>query len=331
MSGTQSVLAHVQEAEDAPVNTTFLNDVLRGLAQPQKALSSKYFYDETGDHLFQRIMRCDDYYLTRCEMEVFREKANELVSELNIDGAEFDLVELGAGDGIKTRHLLRYLSEANADFRYLPVDISGHILDVLCAGIQQNISGIDIHPFEGDYFAALGEIDRFSQRRKIVLFLGSNIGNMPVEDCHTFCLRLGEHMHPGDLLITGFDLKKDPRTILKAYDDSEGLTRDFNLNLLHRINHELGADFKLDSFEHYQTYNPVSGACQSYLISQKSQTVTIAGHRVAFEKHEPIFMEVSRKFSLAEVDNLAVTTGFSPLKHCMDSKGWFVNAVWMKK
>lgn len=139
MSGTHSVLAHVQEADNAPVNTTFLNDVLRGLSQPQKSLSSKYFYDEAGDHLFQRIMRCDDYYLTRCEMEVFREKANELVSELNIDGAGFDLVELGAGDGIKTRHLLRYLSEANADFRYLPVDISGHILDVLCAGIQQNM------------------------------------------------------------------------------------------------------------------------------------------------------------------------------------------------
>ena len=153
---------------------------------------------------------------------------------------------------------------------------------------------------------------------------------MPIEDCHTFCLRLGEHMHPGDLLITGFDLKKDPRTILKAYDDSDGLTREFNLNLLRRINGELGADLRLENFEHFQTYNPVSGACQSYLISQKNQTVSIAGRSISFEKHEPVFMEVSRKFSLTEVDDLAVTTGFSPVKHCLDSKGWFVNAVWMK-
>lgn len=330
MSGTNTALASVQEAQETSVNEAFLNDVLSGLTQPQKKLSSKYFYDETGDSLFQQIMRCEDYYLTRCEMEVFRESAADLLSALDIHQQEFDLIELGAGDGVKTRHMLRYLSEEGADFRYLPVDISAHILEVLCEGIQQNLTGVKIRPFEGDYFDALSRIDDFSQRRKVLLFLGSNIGNMPVEDCQTFCIKLAEHMNTGDVLITGFDLKKDPRTILRAYDDSDGLTRDFNLNLLRRINNELGADFDLNGFEHYQTYNPLNGACQSFLISQREQNIRIAGQVISFEQHEPVFMEVSRKFSLSDIDDLATTTGFTPVKHCSDSKGWFVNAVWTK-
>jgi len=336
MSGTKLALASQQDerhrqSEPKKVTTNgFLEDVWQGLAQPQKALSSKYFYDTAGDHLFQRIMHCDDYYLTRCEMEVFREKARDLIAALSVHDTAFDLVELGAGDGIKTRHLLRYLADEQSDFRYLPVDISGHILDVLCTGLQQNLAEVDVLPFQGDYFDALGEITRVSERRKVILFLGSNIGNMTVEDCHTFCQRLHDHMQPGDLLITGFDLKKNPRTILKAYDDSEGLTRAFNLNLLRRINDELNADFVLDNFEHYQTYNPVSGACQSYLISQKDHTVTVAGRRISFTEHEPIFMEVSRKFSPSDIDELAEASGFLSLHHCTDSKGWFANAVWMK-
>jgi len=310
--------------------STFLNDVLKGLSSPQKSLSSKYFYDETGDRLFQRIMECDDYYLTRCEMEIFREHSAELAQPLNIHSGAFDLIELGAGDGTKTRHLLDYLHHQVADFRYLPVDISGHILDVLSQNLATTLPGVDVEPQQGDYFDALASICQTSERRKVLLFLGSNIGNMTVEECSTFCQRLASMMSPGDMLITGFDLKKDPRTVLRAYDDSDGITREFNLNLLRRINEELQADFDLTGFEHYQTYDPGSGACRSYLISQREQTVTIGGQRILFLRHEPLFMEVSRKFSRRDIGDLATESGFSQVAEVCDRKGWFMNAIWKR-
>ena len=310
---------------------TFLCDVLKGLKSPQKSLSSKYFYDETGDRLFQRIMECDDYYLTRCEMEIFRDHSADLAQPLNIHGGAFDLIELGAGDGTKTRHLLDYLHRQVADFRYLPVDISGHILDVLTQNLAATLSDITVMPHQGDYFDALERICQTSDRRKVLLFLGSNIGNMTVEECSTFCQRLASMMSPGDMLITGFDLKKDPRTVLRAYDDSDGITREFNLNLLRRINEELHADFDLTGFEHYQTYDPGSGACRSYLISQREQTVTIGGQRILFLRHEPLFMEVSRKFSRRDIGDLATESGFSQVAEVCDRKGWFMNAIWKRK
>jgi len=310
---------------------TFLCDVLKGLKSPQKSLSSKYFYDETGDRLFQRIMECDDYYLTRCEMEIFRDHSADLAQPLNIHSGAFDLIELGAGDGTKTRHLLDYLHRQVADFRYLPVDISGHILDVLTQNLAATLSDITVMPHQGDYFDALERICQTSDRRKVLLFLGSNIGNMTVEECSTFCQRLASMMSPGDMLITGFDLKKDPRTVLRAYDDSDGITREFNLNLLRRINEELHADFDLTGFEHYQTYDPGSGACRSYLISQREQTVTIGGQRILFLRHEPLFMEVSRKFSRRDIAELATESGFSQVAEVCDRKGWFMNAIWKRK
>jgi len=309
---------------------TFLCDVLKGLKSPQKSLSSKYFYDETGDRLFQRIMECDDYYLTRCEMEIFRDHSADLAQPLNIHSGAFDLIELGAGDGTKTRHLLDYLHRQVADFRYLPVDISGHILDVLTQNLAATLSDITVMPHQGDYFDALERICQTSDRRKVLLFLGSNIGNMTVEECSTFCQRLASMMSPGDMLITGFDLKKDPRTVLRAYDDSDGITREFNLNLLRRINEELHADFDLTGFEHYQTYDPGSGACRSYLISRREQTVTIGGQRILFLRHEPLFMEVSRKFSRRDIGDLAIESGFSQVEEVCDRKGWFMNAIWKR-
>ena len=324
----QAVLLPLTADTDLP--SSFLDDVISGLTSPQKSLSSKYFYDETGDRLFQRIMECEDYYLTRCEMEIFRDFTADLAVPLNIHQSAFDLIELGAGDGTKTRHLLDYLERQRADFRYLPVDISGHILEVLAQNLENTLPSVNVVPTQGDYFDALQRICETSERRKILLFLGSNIGNMTVEDCSTFCQRLSSMMNPGDMLVTGFDLKKDPKTVLRAYDDHEGLTREFNLNLLRRINEELNADFDLSCFEHYQTYDPGSGACRSYLISQCEQTVTIAGERILFRRHEPLFMEVSRKFSHADIEALAGESGFSQISEVCDRKGWFMNAVWLK-
>lgn len=311
-----------------PVPDSFLDDVLQGLTSKQKHLQSKYFYDEQGDKLFQKIMACPDYYLTRCELDVFQNKTSELAFPIQAPGTPFDLIELGAGDATKTTYLLHHLQEASAEFTYKPIDISGHILSVLEKQLHQSLPDLNVEPSEGDYFDALKTICRQSSRRKVVLFLGSNIGNMQPNESAAFCKQLSSLLAPGDLAIVGFDLKKNPKTILHAYDDKDGLTSQFNLNLLRRINNELNGDIDLDQFEHFQTYDPASGACRSFLMSLSKQTATIAGQPISFEENEAVYMEVSQKYDRQQIDQLATEAGFKAISHCFDSKKWFMDAVW---
>ncbi|WP_439135363.1 L-histidine N(alpha)-methyltransferase [Pseudomaricurvus sp.] len=308
--------------------TSFLDDVLQGLTSKQKYLHSKYFYDEYGDRLFQQIMACPDYYLTRCELDVFQNKTSELAFPIQAPGTPFDLIELGAGDATKTFYLLHHLLEADPAFTYKPIDISGHILSVLKQHLGEKLPALKVQPHEGDYFDALKRICQQSSRRKVVLFLGSNIGNMQPEESTEFCKRLSSLLSPGDLAIVGFDLKKNPKTILHAYDDKDGLTSEFNLNLLRRINTQLNGDIDLDQFEHFQTYDPDSGACRSFLMSLTKQTATISGEEISFRENEPVYMEVSQKYDREEIDELACESGFKTISHCFDSKQWFMDAVW---
>ncbi|MDQ0965338.1 putative SAM-dependent methyltransferase [Flavobacterium sp. W4I14] len=169
---------------------------------------------------------------------------------------------------------------------------------------------------------------RISNRRKVVLMLGGNIGNMGKSEAIEFCCKLFEKLSPGDLVIMGFDLKKNPRKILDAYNDSKGVTAEFNLNLLSRINRELNADFSLENFEHYQTYDPVSGECKSYLVSLEKQQVKQNNNVYHFEKDEVIFMEVSRKFEVKEIEQLAQQSRFICTDFIFDSKEWFSDVVW---
>jgi len=304
----------------------FLNDVIAGLSAKPKKLSSKYFYDKNGDALFQQIMELPEYYLTKSELDIFQNKTADLARA--IGKVPFDLIELGAGDGSKTIHLLRYLTEKAAEFTFMPIDISGNILASLHHQLKAQISEISVTCLKGDYFDMLDEAVRISKRRKVVLMLGGNIGNMSKEEATAFCHSLFGRLSPGDLVIMGFDLKKNPATILNAYDDSKGITAAFNLNLLRRINRELGADFNLEQFQHYQTYDPISGDCKSYLVSMEKQQVKQGENVYLFEKDEVIFMEVSRKFALAEIEQLASISGFICSNFIFDSKGWFSDVLW---
>ncbi|MDP2042470.1 MAG: L-histidine N(alpha)-methyltransferase [Algoriphagus sp.] len=306
----------------------FLKDVIEGLRLDQKELSSKYFYDAEGDLLFQQIMASEDYYLTRCEEDIFRNKTSELTLAITNRGTLFDLIELGAGDGSKTLFLLKELIDQGEDFDFFPIDISKNILEILGQNLQESLPELSFHLTEGDYFEALREIVTASHKRKVVLFLGSNIGNMSPGESLEFCRHLSDLLSPGDLVIMGFDLRKNPATILRAYSDREGITSKFNLNLLRRINRELGGDFNLSQFEHYQSYDPISGACKSYLVSLSDQKVTIGDQIILFKENEPIYMEVSQKFSPEEIDALAVNSGFSVIANWYDSKKWFVDAIW---
>jgi len=306
----------------------FKSEILDGLKEEPKHLLSKYFYDKKGDDLFQQIMNMPEYYLTDCELEIFTGKKRELANAIRAFDEPFDLVELGAGDATKSSHLLEYLVKQNADFTYMPIDISANIISVLEENLTSEIPGLKMTGLNGEYFEMLDKANKISSRRKVILFLGGNIGNMEIEEAYQFCNALKSRLNPDDILLIGFDLKKNPHTILAAYNDKAGITASFNLNLLDRINEELDADFKTNQFKHYQTYDPLSGACRSYLISLENQSVHIEEEEVNFKANEAIYMEISQKYSEKEVDIMARKTGFKPLKQISDTKGWFVDAIW---
>jgi dimethylhistidine N-methyltransferase len=309
----------------------FFLDVKKGLESDPKKLSSKYFYDQIGDHLFQKIMAMPEYYLTNCELDIFQNKTSEIADLIAFDNQPFDLIELGAGDAMKSTHLLKYMVEKGLDFTYMPIDISGNILSILDQKLSETIPELDIVCLEGEYFEMLNKAASLSSRRKVILFLGGNIGNMELEEATLFCSGLKQHLASGDRVLVGFDLKKNPHTILNAYNDKTGITSAFNLNLLTRINRELDGNFNLDQFQHYQTYDPVGGACRSYLVSLVDQIVTIDHAVISFKENELIDMEVSQKFSETDIKDLAENAGFEVKGEIKDSKKWFIDSVWKVK
>ncbi len=315
-------------SKDTIILTPLAEDVYTGLQARNKYLSSKYFYDAKGDELFQRIMHLDEYYLTRKELEIFETHKKAILEEIN-DGEPFRIIELGAGDGLKTKVLLKYFIEQGVDFTYTPVDISGNVLEILESNLKADIPGLNIESYEGDYFDALAEISE-SPEKDIVFFLGSTIGNFSQEEAEVFLTDLQNYLKEGDLLFLGVDLKKDPSIILKAYNDSQGVTREFNLNLLDRINSELGADFDRDQFLHYPYYNPHTGECRSYLISKIDQVVTIGEDEFHFREWEAIFMEISKKYDQPQLEELASASGFRRLASFLDSERWFADLLWAK-
>jgi L-histidine N-alpha-methyltransferase len=307
----------------------FFDDVIAGLKSTQKHLQSKYFYDAAGDSIFQEIMNCEEYYLFNSELEIFSSKTAGLAKAIMAPGGPFDLIELGAGDCTKSSYLLKYLVEINTDFNYMPIDISSNIIEYLNLQLPVTIPGLQIQGLNGEYFDMLKNATGLSQNRKVVLFLGSNLGNMPVAEAEFFCRELRSHLSPGDLALLGLDLKKDPKIILDAYNDKGGVTKNFNLNLLNRINRELNADFDTTQFEHFPTYDPETGTCKSYLVSLEDQHVRINGSTtIHFAKHESIFMEISQKYTIEQTDLIAANSGFEPVCHFYDDKKWFIDTLW---
>ncbi|MGA0555613.1 L-histidine N(alpha)-methyltransferase [Larkinella sp. VNQ87] len=310
-------------------------EVLEGLTKTPKRLSSRFFYDAEGSRLFAEIMHLPEYYLTRSEYEILETSKQELLRRFSADGRPFELVELGAGDGLKTKLLLGHFWDEKADFTYAPVDISDSALENLTADLRKKWPHMKLEPQHGEYFEA---IERLANRsgverpRLVVLFLGSNIGNFAPDEAVGFFRQINESLQPGDLVLTGFDLQKHPAVIHAAYNDRQGLTKAFNLNLLRRINRELDADFDVSAFDHYETYSPETGEARSYLVSQKVQTVTIRdlNLRVAFQYGEIIHTEISRKFTRSDVEQLAEQSGFQLTGWLTDCKHYFADVIFQK-
>jgi dimethylhistidine N-methyltransferase len=308
---------------------TFYNDVVRGLTATPKHLDSKYFYDATGDQLFQQIMQCPEYYLTDCEMEILSGQAAQIAHTITAHTSRFDLVELGPGDATKSIHLLEKLLKPGVDYTYFPIDISANVISLLEKELPEKLPALQLQGLNGEYFDMLQQVTARSRQPKVLLFMGANIGNFTPAVAKKFCRQLRSYLQPGDLLLAGFDLKKHPQIILNAYNDAAGITRAFNLNLLQRINRELHADFNTTLFEHYPVYDPGSGACKSYLVSLAEQDVHIGRNvSIHFNLHEPLYMEISQKYTLEETEQLALQTGFQPLTCFTDHKKWFADCLW---
>ncbi|ELR73077.1 hypothetical protein C900_05712 [Fulvivirga imtechensis AK7] len=311
------------------MNNQFARDVLKGLTSTPKELSSKYFYDEEGDAIFQQIMNLEEYYLTRSEHEILKANKARILDIFRNDAPRFNLVEFGAGDGYKTKVLLEHFVSSEADFQYVPIDISGNVLQILKDSLEEEFPSLKVKCIKNEYFKALKQLEN-GGTRNVVLFLGSNIGNFTDSRAIEFLKELNDALRDGDLLFIGFDLMKDPDVILRAYNDQEGVTRNFNLNLLKRINRELHGNFDLTGFKHFPTYNPVTGTTASYLVSTKKQSVEIMDSNIEFEQWEAIHMEISQKYSMNDIESLATQTGFAVIRNFYDSRKYFVNSVWRK-
>ena len=284
---------------------------MAGLSLPQKALPPKYFYDAKGSKLFERICRLPEYYLTRAELSLTR--AN-LSSIARFAGRGCELLEYGSGESLKTRLLIRALRPK----AYLPVDISPSALGHAARRLSREFPWLRIVPIVADFSRPLDL--PAGKAPRVAYFPGSTIGNLTPEEAHGFLARSRSH---ASRMLIGADLKKDANLLHAAYNDSRGVTAAFNLNLLARINRELGADFDPRRFAHYAFYNAAHARIEMHLISMAGQTIRIGRHRFRFERGESIHTENSYKYSLESFAALAANAGFRPAKYWVDRKGLF--------
>jgi len=291
-----------------------------------------YFYDDKGSRIFQDIMNMPEYYLTDSEFEILQRQSAQIYESLAFEG-HFNVIELGAGDGLKTFHLLNYLVSHKIDFTYIPIDISGEAMHLLQDALLEKIPGLSIQPMVGDYFRILSEKIRTQSSPSLMLFLGSNLGNYCEKSAHRLLELFHENMKQNDKLLIGIDLQKNPVTINNAYFDPHGITKAFNINLLTRINRELGGNIDIEQFDFYCHYNPLNGEVRSYLISLKDQDVYLSAldKTFHFEENELISTELSKKYTLSELEQLAGKMGFGVQEHFLDSRHYFADSLWVKK
>ncbi|MDC1221160.1 L-histidine N(alpha)-methyltransferase [Salibacteraceae bacterium] len=308
------------------VTSAFGKEVEEGLKSNPKSLSSKWFYDEIGDKLFVDIMNMPEYYLTNCEFEIFSKQTNAIIDAFGVeDELGFDLFELGAGDGTKTIKLLNELSGHN--FTYRPIDISGHAIDSLTNRIKKEVPKIKVEGIQGEYFNVLESLK--TSRPKIILFLGSNIGNLLDDLAKKFLMQLSTSMNAGDKLLLGVDLKKPKSIVLPAYNDAGGITAKFNLNLLNRINRELGGSFDPMAFRHVAEYSEETGLAKSFIQSIKRQKVEIKNldMTILFEEGEKVFLEVSRKYDDDILNAITLNTSLDLVQKFYDSRKYFCDLI----
>ncbi|SFI95637.1 L-histidine N(alpha)-methyltransferase [Olleya namhaensis] len=315
------------------MNNNFLNDVDKGLSSTPKYLLSKYFYDKKGDALFVDIMNMPEYYLTRAEFDIFKNQTQNIIKALQLNkNTFFELIELGAGDGTKTKELLKVLDTENYDFNYVPIDISQNALDQLKQSVNKELPNVKTTTKQGDYFNVLASLKQ-SNHPKIILFLGSNLGNLSDVQAEDFLSKLSDSLRPNDKVLLGLDLIKSRDIVLPAYNDSQGITKRFNLNLLDRINNELGADFDTNTFIHQPEYTEEEGIARSYIVSTTNQNVTVKSLNKTFHfmEGERVHTETSRKYNDTILNSYLKNTSLQVIDKLMDSNTYFADYILDKK
>jgi dimethylhistidine N-methyltransferase len=299
----------------------FATDVAAGLTAKPKHLSCRYFYDGEGSRLFAAICELPEYYLTRAETEILERHARDIASLFQGD---VTLIELGSGNAVKTRLLLETLLPGRR-VRYVPIDIWRPVLEESAADLLRRFPPLEIVAVAAEYHEGLRHLRSESDRPRLILWLGSNIGNFTREEAAAFLRRVRDTMTPADRMLVGVDLRKDRAVLEAAYDDAAGVTAAFNLNLLARINHELDGNFDLSAFQHRAIYNEDLGRIEMYLVSTQAQNVTIGriGLTVRFAAGETIHTENSYKYSLAEIQAVATAAGLQDVRYWQDTAGRF--------
>ena len=306
----------------------FASAVHQGLSLENKCLPSWLIFDSAGSEIFKAITELADYLPAACEFEIIRNHKNKIAKLITDD--TFNLIELGSGDGCKTRILIEYLINENFRFHYFPIDISSGAVSNLVRSLeadQQNTS-LKVTGLIGDYFDGLNTIIQEGPEQNLVLFLGVTLNNMNPDTARSFLKNLRQTLGPKDFFLIGFDLMKDPKLLYSTYNNQ--LFEKFNLYLLDRINQMLGANFNKDHFAQQGQYNPKTHAVESYLYSTRSQTVHIRAlnENYHFRAWETMQTEQSFKFTLEEIENLAAENGFQVVEHIFDSRKYFVSSVW---
>ena len=296
--------------------SAFAGDVIGNLSQHPKRLSPKYFYDAVGSELFEQITVLPEYYPTRTELGILRDRGSEIAADIPKGAA---LVEFGAGATTKVRLLLQHY-EFGA---YVPVDISGEFLSAQARGLRKDFPNLDVHPVAADFTAPFALPSAITDMPKVGFFPGSTLGNFEPHEASSFLRTAREILGEGAQMIIGVDLEKDERVLYDAYNDAAGVTARFNLNVLVRINRELGGNFDLSAFTHRSIYNRDRHRIEMHLISRKAQNVRILGNNFSFRPGESIHTENSYKYSFERFTALARGSGWSVRKSWTDPARMF--------
>ena len=304
------------ERDASGVNPAFRADVLAGLAEPQKAIPARWFYDDAGSQLFEDITQLPEYYPTRAETEILQARAPE-IAELTGPGRA--VVEFGSGSSVKTPLLL----SAIAPSAYVPLDISGDFLRAAAAELSAKFPGLPVHPVEADFMRRVELPADIGGLPKLGFFPGSTIGNMVARTATDLLRSMRETLGVGALLLIGMDLIKDEEVLISAYNDAAGVTAKFNLNLLHRINRELEADIPVEAFAHEARWNDTYARIEMHLVAQRDVSFAISGQGFAMQAGESIHTENSHKFTRRTSNMLLAAGGWEPRARWIDSEERF--------
>ena len=301
---------------------TFAGDVGRGLGLARKRLDCRYFYDYEGSLLFEEICRLPEYYQTRTERSILESNAAEIIGGLPEDVV---LVELGSGSSVKTTIIIEALFEKHGRVSYTPIDISYAMLEESAAQLRAKYDGLEIVSIAAEYTEGLARLRKFDKRPELILWLGSSIGNFERDGAVSFLRDITVGLAPHDRFLIGFDLVKDIEVLKKAYNDPRGVTAAFDLNLLARINREIGGAFDIDAFEHIAEYNAEKNRIEMYLVSRRDQDVAIEGlgRTFHFDEGERIHTENSHKYTNEAIKGIAGEAGLHIIRQWQDPKDWF--------